>query len=176
MLTTDIERFNQAISLAQSGQREEARVIIVQLLRTDPNDPNLLLWLAFTSGKIEQARLALSKVRVIDPTNPSLPNAENWLMEQEAQQKANFNSAIPTITKPNPSGALPSFRVSERSANYQAENADDSYQLATLNPDVQQQEVEYKQESPGYLNRIAEGWQSLKQALNIARHKTDSQQ
>jgi tetratricopeptide (TPR) repeat protein len=177
MLATDIEKFNLAISLAQSGQREEARVIIVQLLRTDPNEPNLLLWLAFTSGKIEQARLALSKVRVIDPTNPSLPSAESWLAEQEAQQKANLNSTtLPTIPTAIKSNQPESFRVSDRNANYQAETADEIYQLPTLHPQQPPQEVAYQQESSGYLSKIAEGWQSLKQALHMTRHKPNSQQ
>ncbi|MEI6045666.1 MAG: hypothetical protein WCS37_15070 [Chloroflexota bacterium] len=183
MLTADTERFNQAILFAQSGQREKARAIIVQLLRSEPNDPNLLLWLAFTSNKLEQARLALSKVRVIDPANPSLPDAESWLLQQEAQTQNIFSSTLPIIPTPNPTA---SFRVSSRNSDYQAQDSSEDYWQQTLlgtHPSLDanraysspiKEEANYPQGSTGYVGRIAQGWQLLKQAWKVSKHKHDS--
>ena len=84
MLPLDLEKFNQAVELANSGQKEEARRRLVELMRVYPDDANILLWFAFTTPNRVQSQLALSKVRVLDPRNPSLPGAESWLAAQQA--------------------------------------------------------------------------------------------
>jgi hypothetical protein len=82
MLPHDLEKFNQAVELANSSQREKARRLLIELMRIYPEDANVLLWFAFTTPNRVQAQLALSKVRVIDPHNPSLVGAESWLATQ----------------------------------------------------------------------------------------------
>lgn len=84
MLPHDLEKFNQAVELANSSQREKARQLLIELMRIYPEDANVLLWFAFTTTNRRQAQLALSKVRVIDPHNPSLVGAESWLATQPA--------------------------------------------------------------------------------------------
>jgi hypothetical protein len=82
MLPVDLEKFNTAVELANAGHKKEARSRLAELLRAYPNDANVLLWFAFTSTNPVQSRLALNKVRVLDPDNPSLPGAESWLNQQ----------------------------------------------------------------------------------------------
>jgi hypothetical protein len=84
----ELQRFNQAIALAQSGNKFQAHQILTELVSTQPNDPNLLLWLAFTSEDLTKARTYLEKVAWLEPANPSLASAQSWLQTEEAKQRA----------------------------------------------------------------------------------------
>ncbi|HEX2912878.1 MAG TPA: hypothetical protein VH186_18880 [Chloroflexia bacterium] len=86
MIPAELQGFNQAISLAQAGRKEEAHLILMQLAQTNPDDYNLLLWLAFTSSDLSLARIWIDRVAQQEPANPSLASARSWLIEQETRQ------------------------------------------------------------------------------------------
>lgn len=73
------DKLNQAIGLAQNGDKETAHNQLQALTATNSTDPNLLLWLAFTSPNRDKASQFLEQVKQVDPANPSLAGAQNWL-------------------------------------------------------------------------------------------------
>ena len=105
MTPTDLQTFTQAIDMAQSGQKVQANAILKTLAIHYHDNPNLLLWLAFTASDLRQARVLLDQLTQIDPKNTALPSAYSWLVTEEAKQTLPA-SAIPatvsTITTTNP--------------------------------------------------------------------------
>jgi hypothetical protein len=86
--TTDLATFNYAVQLAQTGQKAEAYRYLSTLVRTNGNhtDTSLLTWLAFTTPDLNEAKLAISEIERLEPNNPSLPGAKNWLASELAKQ------------------------------------------------------------------------------------------
>ncbi len=86
MNPTDLQMFNSAVVLAQSGNTAAAHASLLTLNQRYPDESNVLLWLAFTSSNLKEARAALEKVARNDAANPALPSAQSWLAGQEATQ------------------------------------------------------------------------------------------
>ena len=121
--------FNQAVQLAQSGQREQAYAELKKLsIATGAKDTSLLLWLAFTSPDIDEAETAISMAETQDPASASVMSARNWLMQEKAKNATSmpqpsqatytalppdFNSIVPTqphfrpTPPPNPRSMTP---------------------------------------------------------------------
>jgi hypothetical protein len=78
----DILLFNRAVEIAQKGDKPTAHFMLQQLEKRYPNDPNLLLWLAYTAENGEISRTYLNRIEQLDPFNPSLANARAWLAQQ----------------------------------------------------------------------------------------------
>src|SRR5690348_14369344 len=98
MTPEEMQSFNQAISFAQSGWKEEAHFILKQLARANPKEPNLFLWLAFTSNNLAEARAMLERAEVLNPVNPALAGAKKWLASQEVSDlvgSSPANSRLP---------------------------------------------------------------------------------
>jgi pimeloyl-ACP methyl ester carboxylesterase len=75
----DLAKMNKAIEAAQTGQRDAAHADLLALHATNPEDPNLALWLAYTApGKADAAKY-LARAEELNPQNPSLAGAKNWL-------------------------------------------------------------------------------------------------
>ena len=79
MNSYDLDQFQQAIKLAQSGQKNLAYTRLKILLQANPAEVNLWLWLIFTTPDLAEAEQALDRVRLLDPHNPGLISASNWL-------------------------------------------------------------------------------------------------
>lgn len=75
----DLQKFNQAIQLAQNGQNMQAQNILAELILRYPKDANIWLWTAFTSPSQERARRAVERAAKLEPTNPNLAHARAWL-------------------------------------------------------------------------------------------------
>lgn len=96
MVAADLQYFQQAVALAQAGRKAEAHVILTQLAQFHPDDSNLLLWLAFTSNDLAQSRALLERLMVLDPANPALGGAFDWLKAEEAKRPV----ASPSLALP----------------------------------------------------------------------------
>lgn len=81
----DALTFVAAIAFAQAGEIQEAHQRLTALLKVNNNhrEPNLLLWFAYTSPKLEQRKVAIEMVALLDPDNPNLSDAREWLKQQE---------------------------------------------------------------------------------------------
>lgn len=82
-----ISRLAYGIQLAQNGSKEEAHQLLNELFLMRPNDTTLLMWLAFTSSDLATSRNYINRIAQLEPNNPTLPNAQNWLAQQENQAK-----------------------------------------------------------------------------------------
>lgn len=187
MQSADLESFNQAVVLANAGRKQEARTILAQLLGNYPNDPNVLLWFAFTTEDLNQSRQAIQKVRFFDPNHPTLPGAESWLAQQEALPKAqaasvsvDFLLASSTVANSTEKASRPYEKKLDSSDSYTYNNSsysqqssqNHSYSQATQQSSQQAPQPTafyYQQERPDFFGRLALGWQFLKQALILAK-------
>lgn len=81
MSPNDVAALNQAVQLAQAGNKETAYQQLKQLSLTEANrsDVNLLLWLAFTSPHLEESEWAINSAVAIQPNNPHAASAWQWL-------------------------------------------------------------------------------------------------
>jgi len=84
MNTADLQVFNQAVQLANSGNKLQAHSQLKTLQPQNPIDPNLLMWLAFTSPSPYEAENYLNNLLMADPNNSNIPAIRGWLNEQKA--------------------------------------------------------------------------------------------
>jgi hypothetical protein len=82
MNSYDLQRYNQAIGLAQANQKEAAHEIFEQLMQRYTVNANVLLWFAFTAESWGQAHNAIEVARRYEPDNPGVAQAQAWLEEQ----------------------------------------------------------------------------------------------
>jgi hypothetical protein len=87
----DLESFHQAVVLAQSGKKEAANASLKILAEAYPQDVNCFLWVAFTAPNISEAEKALEIAAILDPHNPSLDQAQEWLAQERAKQASQTN-------------------------------------------------------------------------------------
>src|SRR5512134_3861116 len=73
---------HQAVQLAQSGQRVEARQMLWQFLQTEPDNEVAWLWLASVAADQTEYERALNEVLRINPGNP---RAQQLLAELHQQ-------------------------------------------------------------------------------------------
>lgn len=91
MDTQDLESFNQAVALAKDGKKEAANASLKLLAEANPQDVNCFLWLAFTAPNVSEAENALEIAAILDPYNPSLGQAQEWLVQEKAKQTTQTN-------------------------------------------------------------------------------------
>jgi hypothetical protein len=96
MNQNDLVTFNQALSLAQRGQKLAAYNQFMQLLmiNNNQNDINLLIQIVYTTPNSEEADRLLKTAQRLVPNDPEVISAGRWL-EQEKQRRANESRPIP---------------------------------------------------------------------------------
>jgi hypothetical protein len=76
MSRSDIQTMLQdAITLAQSGQRTEARRLLKQIIEADPEQELAWMWLATVSTDRDERLACLERVLVLNPNNPTAQEA-----------------------------------------------------------------------------------------------------
>lgn len=113
MNTTETATFNQAVQLAQAGQKAEAYRQIKDLFRANPNDVNVLLWLAFTSPDLVEAERAIDKAARLELANPSVASARTWLANEKQVRPVSTFVTVPTSapTVSQPTSSKKSFPI-----------------------------------------------------------------
>ena len=79
-----VELLKQAIALARSGRRSEARPLFLRVLDLDPNNVVAWLWRASVAADSEEARHSLERALELDPENRG---AIAWLERLDAQER-----------------------------------------------------------------------------------------
>jgi hypothetical protein len=87
MNSIDLDAFNQAIQLDHAGNKPAAHAILNKLRIYYPQEPNLLLWIAFTATTLGEAKGVLEAVSQLDPQNPSLASAHEWVATLEHKKR-----------------------------------------------------------------------------------------
>src|SRR5579883_2927986 len=103
MNSEDSQMFQQAIQLARSGQRETAYAQFSELRqRGNQENPDLLLWIAFTTPYQSEEQQILDRVAVLAPYHPGLPAArQSYAQRYHIQQPAPQLQPVP-IQQPVP--------------------------------------------------------------------------
>lgn len=101
----------QAIEMAQNGNKKEAYTELIKLSKVaGGKNPNLLLWIAFTTPDLDEAEAALNMVESLDPANPNLTGAREWYktaLKQREEIKKSPNLPGNSSSQSNPSQPLP---------------------------------------------------------------------
>lgn len=171
MQGAELEKFNQAVALANAGRKAEAQAILAQLVTLYPEEPNVLLWYAFTSDDLSQAEIAIERVRLLNPLNPALPQAESWLAQQlTANSPVSPDSLVAARSKNVSDSQNASSQAQNQGQNYNSYQEQAYNSASTSNANWQRPPVvAYRQEQPGFFGRIGLGWQFMKQAFAMAR-------
>jgi hypothetical protein len=88
----DQANFLEAINLAKAGRTKEAYPQLARLAQRYPGEAEVLIWLAYTSPDLLEAREAIYQATAIDSYNPSLTLARSWL-ETEMEQQSQLSTA-----------------------------------------------------------------------------------
>jgi predicted TPR repeat methyltransferase len=88
--------FETAIALAKTGDKAAARILLQQIVASEPHNAQAWGWLAFCAETVAEKRQALERVLEIDPDNQAVRRALEKLPEEE-----------PAAERPPP--ALPKF-------------------------------------------------------------------
>jgi uncharacterized Zn-finger protein len=88
MNPNDQNMFQQAMQMANTGQKAAAYAQL-KVVQSNANeyDPDLLLWIAFTTPYLAEARQALDTVTSIAPEHPGLPAARVHYAQQQYPQQ-----------------------------------------------------------------------------------------
>jgi hypothetical protein len=86
MEANDLAKFNDGVSLAQAGKKEEAYRRFKALAINNVKDANLFLWLAFTTPNALEAQRAIREAISIEPSNPNLKAAKEWFDREKRKE------------------------------------------------------------------------------------------
>ncbi len=87
MNANDLATFNQAVALAKGGYKEVAYSQLKALLNRYSREPNLLLWVAFTSPTLEESEAAIRTAASLEPQSSTVASARQWLEKQQNKQR-----------------------------------------------------------------------------------------
>jgi hypothetical protein len=82
----DVQTFNQAIAMAQAGQKQDAYGQIKSLYYNYPENTDVLLWMAYTTADLGEAEWAINRAATIAPGNGRVLQALEWLAKAKANQ------------------------------------------------------------------------------------------
>ncbi|HEX2913032.1 MAG TPA: DUF6159 family protein [Chloroflexia bacterium] len=168
MQAYDLQRFNQAVAMAQAGQQEQAHAILSQLIQIYPEEVNALFWFAFTSSSLAEARSVIARAERLQPNNPTLAHAKSWLAQMEAQASAASGYSY----QHNPESGQDSYTryTSQNSTGYTATGAPRQNGNYSTNQGYQsqpQQRFAYNTQNIGFFGRFGLGWAFMKQAFSM---------
>lgn len=96
------QEFVEAIALAREGHKDLAYVKLLALSKaTGAKDPQLLLWVAFTTPDLNEALTAIRMAETIIPNSPTITQAYAWLRAERAK------SPVSTVPPPPFAPATP---------------------------------------------------------------------
>lgn len=68
----DTARCQQAIIMANAGDKQQAYQIFCDLQRDNPEDTTVLTWIAFTTPRLDEAQRAIRDIERLEPGHPNL--------------------------------------------------------------------------------------------------------
>lgn len=90
-------QLHEAVKLAQEGRRDDARLLLRQVVQTDPNNEMAWLWLASVAADQVEYERALNEVLRINPTNQQARTLRDQFVQQYGSR---LGSATPAQTPP----------------------------------------------------------------------------
>jgi hypothetical protein len=111
----DLSLFNQAVAQVQNEQGSSAYTTFTDLYRTYPEDPDLILWLAYTAPSPILAQTWVEQIARLNPTDSNLPAAREWLSRQLETAASKTQTAWPSL---NPDGTEEILDAESQSENH----------------------------------------------------------
>jgi hypothetical protein len=93
-----------AIALAKAGDKDAARVLLRQIVASEPDNERAWGWLSFCAETVAERRQALERVLEIDPDNQAVRRA----LEKLGDEKPAREKLLPTPPEPSPQEEPPS--------------------------------------------------------------------
>jgi hypothetical protein len=171
MTPEDMQRFQQAVAVAQTGQRPQAHAILDNLHRIYPQNADVLLWYAFTTDNPEVARYAVERAEFLAPGNPSVLQARAWLNTWIATPHGNLGySYHQTVNTNNYSHSQQNYGFSDLNESIRYSE----WQGSSDNGWSSGQRLEYtvsfgNGDKPGLLDRLGLGGAFIKSATAMVR-------
>jgi len=85
MNANDTARCQQAIELANSGQKQQAYQIFCDLYTSNPEDTTVLTWIAFTTPRLDEAQRAIATIERLEPGHPNLFMLHNRVSSMQSR-------------------------------------------------------------------------------------------
>lgn len=95
-----IAQLEQAIHLAKSGRKVEARDKLRQIVALQPVNQAAWLWLSAVTTDKQEAESALAQAQKINPNHPAMPRAEQWLTKRFSLQPHPKQTPVVVIPAP----------------------------------------------------------------------------
>ena len=89
--TSRIDRLLDAIELVETDQREEALILLRELIQEDNNFEDAWLWMAVAVDSLDQSTICLDNVLRVNPNNSQAAGALYRLRETEIQMEKRRN-------------------------------------------------------------------------------------
>ncbi len=80
--SSDMAIFQQAVQLAQAGDKPGGYSRLKTLARTNPTNVDLILWTAFLSHDLAESQALIARAATLDPANGRVLEAQQWLKKQ----------------------------------------------------------------------------------------------
>jgi len=94
-----LELLKQAVALAKSGQKAEARTLLLNAISQDPMNEMAWLWLASVAEASQEARASLEQALVLNPTHEAaaawLERLEDEVQGEEVSERAAESTPLP---------------------------------------------------------------------------------
>ncbi|MEI6044147.1 MAG: hypothetical protein WCS37_07125 [Chloroflexota bacterium] len=86
---------DKVITLARSGNRAGAYSLVLELVKQQPDDILSLLWLAYTSDKVEEVEVVLHRVLSLDPHNQRALEWQTLIRQKQQRLRAGQTGPLP---------------------------------------------------------------------------------
>lgn len=99
-------RIDEVIALAEAGNRSGARRLVLEIIQQNPDDVVALLWLAYTSERVEEVEVVLNRVLSLDPGNEKALEWQTLVRQKQERMRAGQTGTLSPLP-PIPPAALP---------------------------------------------------------------------
>lgn len=126
--------YNQAITLAKMGHREQAYSFFKKIAFGNPQDQNVIFWLVYTAPSLGIAQELLDRAHFINPENPALVQANQWLTNEKLSlpQPAEGYSLFPPAN--HPTQIMPYYSPQQTTPYYPSQPQDPYYPTQQVVP------------------------------------------
>ena len=94
-----LEKLQQAVTAIKEGDKDTGRKLLLEILKTDPNNENALLWLSTTTNDVKKKQQCMERVLAINPNNE---HAKQGLAKLQQVTLPNEENRSPIKPKPLP--------------------------------------------------------------------------
>lgn len=88
MSASSVSTWQRAKTALRNGRHAEARALLQQLVREEPNNALVWLWLASVTPSVKQAAAYVQRAEMLEPDHPQVHKARAWIEKRQRQAAA----------------------------------------------------------------------------------------